>query len=158
MQELANDLGISRATLYRWVGGREQLLGEILWSLGEMGMKEAEAAATATGPERIVQIYEHFLNLNATHWPLQQFIANEPETALRLLISNQGTQHQRLIDYLQRLLEDAAAAGEIELRLEAADLAYVLVRIGESYLWREFITGDEPDAGKAATVARVLLA
>jgi AcrR family transcriptional regulator len=158
MQELANDLGISRATLYRWVGGREQLLGEILWSLGEMGMKEAEAAATATGPERIVQIYEHFLNLNATHWPLQQFIANEPQTALRLLISNQGTQHQRLIDYLQRLLEDAAAAGEIELRLEAADLAYVLVRIGESYLWREFITGDEPDAAKAATVARVLLA
>jgi hypothetical protein len=26
------------------------------------------------------------------------------------------------------------------------------------YLWREFITGDEPDAAKAATVARVLLA
>ena len=73
--------------------------------------------------------------------------------ALRLLISNQGTQHQRLIDYLQRLLEDAAAAGASSFDLEAADLAYVLVRIGESYLWREFITGDEPDAGKAATVA-----
>jgi AcrR family transcriptional regulator len=156
MQELASELGIGRATLYRWVGSREQLLGEILWSLGEMGMKEAEAAATATGPERIVQIYEHFLNLNVSHRPLQQFIANEPETALRLLTSNQGAQHQRLIDYLRRLLEAAATAGEIQLRLGAADLAYVLVRVGESFIWRE--SGDEPDAAKAAAVARVLLA
>ena len=158
MQELATDLGISRATLYRWVGSRDELLGEILWSLGELGMKEAEEAATGRGAERIVQIYEHFLNLNAGHWPLRQFIANERGTALRLLTSNQGVQHQRLIDRLRRLLEAAAAAGELNLRLEAADMAFVLVRLGESFIWREFITGEEPDAVKAVQVARVLLA
>ena len=37
MSELATALGISRATLYRWVGDREQLLGEILWSFAEAG-------------------------------------------------------------------------------------------------------------------------
>jgi AcrR family transcriptional regulator len=33
MQALARALNVDRATLYRWVGSREQLLSEILWSL-----------------------------------------------------------------------------------------------------------------------------
>ena len=33
MQTLARSLGVDRATLYRWVGSRERLLTEILWSL-----------------------------------------------------------------------------------------------------------------------------
>ena len=41
--------------------------------------------------------------------------------------------------------------------LEAPDLAYVMVRVGESFIWREFITGDEPDLGRAAEAVRVLL-
>src|SRR5262245_27507707 len=40
MNELARDLGIGRATLYRWVGGRDQLLGEALWSLAEQGLAQ----------------------------------------------------------------------------------------------------------------------
>ena len=35
MGELARDLGINRATLYRWVGSRDQLLVEIVWSLAD---------------------------------------------------------------------------------------------------------------------------
>ena len=35
MQALARTLNVDRATLYRWVGSREQLLTEILWSLIE---------------------------------------------------------------------------------------------------------------------------
>src|SRR4051794_6060825 len=33
MGVLARDLGVNRATLYRWVGSRDQLLVEVLWSL-----------------------------------------------------------------------------------------------------------------------------
>lgn len=33
MQSLAAQLGVDRATLYRWVGSREHLLAEVLWSL-----------------------------------------------------------------------------------------------------------------------------
>src|ERR1035441_11053773 len=33
MQSLAKKLGVDRATLYRWVGSREQLLAEVLWNL-----------------------------------------------------------------------------------------------------------------------------
>ena len=34
MSGLAEDLGVSRVTLYRWVGSREHLLVEVIWSLG----------------------------------------------------------------------------------------------------------------------------
>jgi len=55
-------------------------------------------------------------------------------------------------------LEEAAAAGDLTPRLDPADMAYVLNRVGESFIWREFITGERPDTAKAAVVARLLLA
>ena len=35
MEELPQELAVSRATLYRAVGGRDRLLGDVLWSLAE---------------------------------------------------------------------------------------------------------------------------
>ena len=32
MQLLADEIGVNRATLYRWVGNRDQFLAELLWS------------------------------------------------------------------------------------------------------------------------------
>jgi AcrR family transcriptional regulator len=158
MGELASDLKISRATLYRWVGDRERLLGEILWSLAEGGLAEARAeAAGHRGAEGVVRFYRRFMEITAGFGPLRRFLEAEPDAALRVLTSRHGVQQQRLIDVTRKLLEDKAAAGEIVLRLPAEDLAYVMVRIGESFMWREFITGEEPDISRAADVVRVLL-
>jgi hypothetical protein len=35
MDELAHELAVSRATLYRAVDGRDRLLGDVLWSFAE---------------------------------------------------------------------------------------------------------------------------
>lgn len=157
MQELADEIGVNRATLYRWVGSREHLLGEVLWSLAEVGLAQARAAATAPGVEGAVQFYEHFTNATANHQPMRRFVEAEPEAALRILTSKHGVQQGRLIEAVRRFLEEKAAAGELELRVDAADLAYVMVRIAESFIWREFITGEEPDLTKATQVVRTLL-
>jgi AcrR family transcriptional regulator len=157
MQELAAELGVSRATLYRWVGSRDRLIGEVLWSFSELQLQESRAMATGRGGERVVQIYEHYLAETAQFPPLRRFIESEPDAALRILWSGQGVVQRRLIDVARGLLEEAVAAGELELRLPADDLAYVMVRIGESFSWREWITGDEPDVPKAAAVVRLLL-
>ena len=45
----------------------------------------------------------------------------------------------------------------LKLRLDADTLAYVLVRIGESFLWSDLITGEQLDLAKANEVARALL-
>jgi len=161
MRELASDLGISRATLYRWVGDRERLLGEILWSLAEGGLAEARAHADAYAADRgvdwVVRFYSRFMEMTADFEPIRRFVAAEPDSALRVLMSRHGVQQRRLIDALRAVLQARAAAGDLALRLDTHDLAYVMVRIGESFIWREFITGEEPDLSKAADIVRILL-
>jgi AcrR family transcriptional regulator len=157
MQEIAAELGINRATLYRWVGDRDHLLGEVLWSLAELGLADARAAAGGTGVDWVVGLYTRFMELTASHGPIRRFVEAEPEAALRVLTSRHGVQQRRLIDAMRGILEEKSAAGELHLRLDPADLAYVMVRVGESFIWREFITGDDPDVARAADVVRVLL-
>src|ERR1700722_20138100 len=53
MQELAAELGVNRATLFRWVGSRDDLLGEILWSLAEPTLTAALETAGGSGAQRI---------------------------------------------------------------------------------------------------------
>ena len=52
MQALARTLNVDRATVYRWVGSREQLLAEILWSLIEptiVNLREGHCRAGQPG-------------------------------------------------------------------------------------------------------------
>jgi AcrR family transcriptional regulator len=161
MAELATDLGIARATLYRWVGAREHVLGEILWSLAERGLVEARAHADAVardaGPDWVLQFYTRFMELTASFEPIRRFVDAERDAALRVLTSKHGVQQRRLIDALRTILEQKSADGQLTLRLGADELAFVMVRIAESFIWRELITGDEPDLAQAANVVRVLL-
>jgi len=161
MSELAAALGISRATLYRWVGDREQLLGEILWSFAEEGLKAAreyaDRTATDKGVDWVVRYNAHCAGATAGFEPIRRFLEVEPDLGLRVLTSNRGVAEGRLIEALRATLQERAAAGHLKLRLDPGDLAYVIVRISESFIWREFITGDEPDLAKASDVVRVLL-
>ena len=161
MRELALAVGVSRATLYRWVGDREHLLGEILWSLSEIGLAEAEAHANVSVPngggDWMVAYLARFTELTAGFEPIRRYVEAEGEAALRVLTSRHGVQQRRLIEAVCRQLERRQAAGELRLRIPPPDLAYVLIRVGESFIWRELITGDEPDLARATEVVRVLL-
>src|SRR5260370_22821614 len=57
MSSIAAEIGVNRVTLYRWVGTREQLLTEVIWSLAQRTLDlERERATTTTGGERVAQI------------------------------------------------------------------------------------------------------
>jgi len=161
MSELASSMGISRATLYRWVGDREQLLGEVLWTFAEAGLKQAHEHADRTardkGVDWVVRYNAHFARALAQFEPIRRFVEAEPDVALRVMTSKRGVSEGRLIESLKKTLEERVAAGHLKVRLEPSDLAYVIVRISESFIWREFITGDEPDLDRASDVVRVLL-
>jgi AcrR family transcriptional regulator len=161
MRELATDLGIARATLYRWAGDRDRLLGEILWSLAEDGLDQARTYADVTASDRgadwIARFTGRFAEMTAEFLPIRRFVEAEPDTALRVLTSSRGVQHPRLIGALRDILRERAAAGFLALRLDADDLAYAIVRIWESFIWREFITGEDSDLARGNDVVRVLL-
>ena len=55
MRALARELGIGRATLYRWNRGRDELLSEVLLSLAEANFRRVEADIDTAPPCRVVR-------------------------------------------------------------------------------------------------------
>jgi len=157
MSALADELGVNRATLYRWVGSREQLLVEIIWSLGERTLESIDAQVESKGSERIVQVVGRFLKAVISNAGMQRWLAEEGEYAMRLLTRHDTDFQPRLIGAIQELLEREAAAGRLDLPADLHEVAYVIVRLIESYTYLDLITGERPEAGRAEPILRMLL-
>ena len=157
MGRLAQDLGISRATLYSWVGSKERLIGEVIWSYADDGMRQAREAAIGTGADYIVDVFERFARLNAAFEPLRRFIEQDAELALRVLTSKDSPVQGRMIAVARDLLVTQVEAGALAPALDIETLAYTMVRVAEAFLYSDIIAGSEPDVDKAVAVVQVLL-
>jgi AcrR family transcriptional regulator len=163
MQALARGLNVDRATLYRWVGSREQLLTEILWSLIDPTINtlrktrnnasqpatagQSPAAAVITGTVRAV----------IASTGMQRFLDREGDLALRLLTTRASDFETRLTALIGELINEEASAGRLNAAVPQEDLPYVLVRIMESYIYLGLITGEHPDPDRATKVINALL-
>ena len=157
MSSLAQELGVSRVTLYRWVGSRDRLLVEVIWSLASRTLENIDAEVTERGPERVVRIVTRFLEDVITNAGMRRWLAEEGESAMRLLTRHDTGFQPRLIDAMHDLLEDETAAGRLDLPVDLREVAYVIVRLIESYTYLDLITGEEPDARRAEPILRLLL-
>lgn len=157
MGALADDLGVNRVTLYRWVGNRERLLGEIIWSLAKPTLDQGTASVRDRGAARIVGIAAAFLQAVLAHDRFTSFVHAEPELALRLLTRRATVFQERLIAYYETLLTEEVEGGHLTTPIPLHDLAYTIVRILKSYVYTDLITGEEPDADRAVLVLRALL-
>jgi AcrR family transcriptional regulator len=157
MGELATDLGVGRATLYRWVGDRDRLLGEVMWSLAEPALERAKADANGTGVDWVLSIYGRFGELILETPAVLHFVHVEPEAALRVMTTKASTNQARVVAWYRDLLVEAQERFGIDYRLDPETLAFTLIRVAESFLWTDLITGGEPDLSRGWEVARVLL-
>jgi AcrR family transcriptional regulator len=157
MGALAAELGVSRATLYNWVGDRERLTGEVLWSLAERTIEQARRRSQGSGADYISDVVERYLTQLARFEPARRLIERDPEFALRVLTGNRTPFQPRLIETVQAMIEEQVKQGGYNPPLDPETLAYLLVRIGESFIFNNLITGSEPDLHKAAQASRVLL-
>src|SRR4029453_8626207 len=101
MAGLADDLGVNRVTLYRWVGSREQLLVEVVWSLASRTLDKVKKRVRAKGSERIVRIVVRFLEDVISNEGMRRWLAEEGELAMRLLTRHDTDFQPRLIDAIQ---------------------------------------------------------
>ncbi|UJB19961.1 MULTISPECIES: QsdR family transcriptional regulator [Lysobacter] len=154
---LAAELGIGRATAFRWVGSREQLLGEVVWSLCEPLLQQAAAATSGRGPRRVAAICEYAIRAMLVYPPLRRFIEQDAEFALRLLTSKQGPVQERVIGQVRELLRHQADHGALVLPLNVDTLSYLIVRLCESFLYADVISGQRVDAAEAGLAIELLL-
>jgi AcrR family transcriptional regulator len=158
MRSLAAELGISRATLYRWCGHRERLLSDVLWSLSHQLFERARADHRhKRGAERVLAVFRQHVSGIVSAVPLQAFLQQETHAALRLLTSDSSGVQPRTVEDLAELLREEQRAGTLKLRAEAETLAYAIVRITESFIYHDTVIGTEPDVERAASIVALLL-
>jgi AcrR family transcriptional regulator len=157
MSALADELGVNRVTLYRWVGSREQLLVEVVWSLCERTLEKVVKGVRAGGAERLVRVVTRFLDQVISNAGMRRWLADEGELAMRLLTRHDTEFQPRLIETMEGLLREESDAGRLDLPVDLHEVAYVIVRLIESYTYLDLITGEQPDARRAEPVLRMLL-
>jgi AcrR family transcriptional regulator len=154
MQQLAAELGVSRATLYRWCGSRELLIGEVIWSINERSLNETRAKTRGSGRALMTRTLQRSMAQIRDFEALKQFVAEDAEYALRIITSKQSIVQARLIEWTADFLK-----AEITVRadVDLADLAYVIVRVCESFVWSDMITGAPPATDKAVKIVDMLI-
>ena len=154
MDALAGELAISRATLYRAVGSRDALLGDMLWSIARTLIAMAWSRTTGTGPDRVIAVSRAFAELLQSAHPLREFSAAEPQTATRVLLTGAAEMTGRAVDAQLEIFLQAGIEGEPDdLRRRAA----LYVRTLEGVLYGPLL-GSGPIAFESAEPAlRALL-
>ena len=155
MGALADELGVSRVTLNRWVGSRDKLLGEVNWSLAEISLRDARAQAGGSGADAVANTVEVFARTVLAADFMQAFLNRETDIALRILTTSRSDLQENVIGFIEQLLREELNSPPASL--DFADLAYLVVRISESFIYVDMITGGQPDPAKIGHALRALL-
>ncbi|RFA30598.1 hypothetical protein CAI21_06065 [Alkalilimnicola ehrlichii] len=155
--ELAKDLDIGRATLFRWVGSKDLLVQEILWSLYEPIFRKAIAESTQQGAEHVVEVHQRAMMEVLAAEPMQRFLRRDPEYALKLLGSSSSVLHKRVVEITREHLESQVVKGELSLPLPTERFAEILTRINKSLMFDEATGSYRQAIGEARTIMRLLL-
>lgn len=160
LASLSAELNIGRATLFRWVGNKDLLLGEVLWSLYEPLRLQALAETPGQGVDFVVGVYRRVNSTLLHSEPLRRFVHEDPEYALKILTSSQSTLHSRTVEANTRTLRDQVAAGHLNPPMNIESLSYFMVRLAEACLYSDVICGRAPrdeELEDACTAVRILL-
>jgi AcrR family transcriptional regulator len=156
MGRLATELGIAKATLYRWTGSREQLIGEVISYLGELGFDEAVAATTELeGLERVMEACRHYVATILAHEPLRRFLRNETPLAFRVLTMRGSIVEATVSRRLGEFLEEEQRRSSLVLRAPAVDLAYAMTKVTEGFIYSDPVAEIDPDIDAAIRIVRL---
>lgn len=157
MDDLAVELAVSRATLYRVAGTRDRVLGDVLWLLGSRMLADALRDRSTAGVAGVVEVTRRFCDTLGHSRPFRRFIAQEPETAARVLLTPAGRVHERFIAAQARIFRDCLDLADTPADPELRGRAYLYVRIVESVLYGEMLHGGNPAPAVTNRMLRAVL-
>lgn len=142
--------------MHRWFRTRELLLGEMLAELGEQRMAALRRRFPGGGPQALLDTFDIFNHELAGSPGLRAFVTSEPELAVRVLTSSDGTVQPRMVAAVEALIEQEVRAG---FRFPVAPdlLAYAIVRLCEAFLYSDLATGVATETDRLREVEAALL-
>ena len=156
MQAICAELGLSRATVHRWCGSRDAVIGEVMVRLVTPLFRAIDREGRGRGGGRLVDVFERQLRALAGDPAFRAFLENERETAQRVLTASDGAVEPRVVELIRESIEREVARG-YQPPAEPAVLAYAIVRMGESFLYADASSGFRGDFDRLRDVYAALL-
>jgi AcrR family transcriptional regulator len=151
---VARRLGVSRATMHRWFGTRDQVLSAVLERVADDFVAAAEAAAKGEGDERMLDFSRRLAATSAVFAPLRQIAQGEPDVALRLLLAPDGPVRPRVVAAVRRMVGATRTPAALR-RLDPAIDLYVDAAM--SLQWTTVAFGAQSDPERIVLLGRALL-
>jgi AcrR family transcriptional regulator len=160
MQGLADELGVSRVTLFRRVGSREELISQALWRLAERMLDIAVERWEAERPEGELHTPGTIRHINAMvagSAGLRRLLDEEPALTMRVLTDPAGRIQGGFVAFNEELLRrDMEEFGLVTI-IEPGALAYALLRLSESFLYADVLAARKPDVETANRLQQALI-
>lgn len=163
---LAAEVGISRSTLFRRVGNREDLMGDALWYMADRTMAAAirdwaaahgGAVRDPAGELRCLAVMRQYREAIAGNEGFRRLLDDEPTLAIRVLTDPHGRVQPRVmaahIELLRRDVDDGGFVPAVSLD----SLCYAIVRLGEAFLYSDVLASRAPDLAAASTLLAALV-
>ena len=151
---IAAELGLARATIYRWFGSRERLLGEVIAREAEEYFARVRARVKGSGAAALVETFDQINRGLVRSAALRRFLEQERESALRLLTSSDGVVQPASVAAIAALIE---AEETYEPPVDAGTLAYAIVRLAEAFIYNDAVVGIRGDVEGLRQVEAALL-
>lgn len=157
LTELAKGLGMSRATIYRWFGSRESLLGEVVARELERLIAHRRAAVRERGAPGLLEVFDRINRDLARSKPLRRLLEQEPSGGMRLLTSTGGIVQPRAVACVEQLIDAEVRAGVYDPPADPGTLAYAVVRLAEAFLYNDAASDIRGDHRRLRDVQAALL-
>lgn len=156
IQAICSELGVSRATVHRWYGSRDDVIGTAMVELVVPLFRRIERSEPGAGAERLVVVFERQLRALADDRAFRRFIEHEREAAQRILTAYDGVVEPRVVALLHEMIEAEIERG-YEPPADAGVIAYAIVRMAESFLYADAASGFRGDFDRLRPVYGALL-
>jgi AcrR family transcriptional regulator len=157
VQAIAAELGLGRATIYRWFGTREELIGEVLVRAAEPLLDEARKSARGKGGAALLDTFDRFNRSLAEAPALRRFLETEREAAMRIITSGAGVVQPRMVAGIAEVIQQEVDAGHYDPPVETETLAYAIVKLAEAFLFNDAVAGIRGDVDRLRDVEAAML-
>jgi AcrR family transcriptional regulator len=154
---VARRLGVGRATIYRWFGSREALVGEVVAIELERLMASKRQLVTRRGAIGLIEVLDRTNRSLAKSTALRRLLEQEPSVAMRLLTASDGVVQPRAVACVEGMIRSEALAGTFNPPAEPGALAYAIVRLAEAFLYNDAAIGIRGDHPRLRDVQAALL-
>ena len=154
---VARELGLGRATIYRWFGSRDGVLGDVIVDELQLLLDRHRSRVRQRGAKGLLEVFDRVNRALSRSQPLRRLLEQERESALRMLTSGGGPVQSRAVEAIQALIDREVSDGRYDPPADTSTLAYAIVRLADAFLYNDAAVGIRGDWERLRQVEAALL-